>query len=153
MYIQLLLRYLYGIMAVWKVQIDIITSITVSQTGPAVIMYVETFKSALIVFIVNIIMYLTSYWQIIFSIRSNSLILTILLAVIKEEMSKLHIKNDLSKSWWKAQLNNKTNFYQNKKKLCSSTYEILYIMKPLSGLSVQLKKKKECYVLNEYINC
>jgi hypothetical protein len=60
----------------------IITSITSSKTGLAailhvVIVYVNPFKTDIIVFINNVIMCLMSLWMIIFSIRVSSLLLTI----------------------------------------------------------------------------
>ena len=70
----------YRITAVLKVEIDIIASIAPSPKGQAVIvviMYVETFKTDVIVFIDNVLGYLTSNWPKIFSMRINSLILTI----------------------------------------------------------------------------
>ena len=53
---------IYAITAVFKVETDIISSIPTSLLGRAVIIYVHTFKTGVIVFIgkANIIMYLTS---------------------------------------------------------------------------------------------
>jgi len=59
-------------MAVMKAETHIITSITASPIGRNVILvivYVETLITNVIVFIGNIIMCLTSHWQIIFSIH------------------------------------------------------------------------------------
>jgi hypothetical protein len=60
-------------MAALKVKTDIITRITVSLIGEAVILvimllYVKTFKTEVIVFICNVIMCLRSHWPIIISI-------------------------------------------------------------------------------------
>jgi len=77
-----------------KVEIDIIASIAASPKGQAVIvviMYVETFKTDVIVFIDDALGYLTSHLPIIVSIGVNSLILTISLCEIKGKMSKLQI--------------------------------------------------------------
>ena len=55
---------IYRIMAVFKLQVDIITSIAEGPIGRAVIlvlMHVETFKTDNTVFISNIIMCLTSH--------------------------------------------------------------------------------------------
>lgn len=55
-----------------KVETDIVSSIVTSPTGRAVIvriMYGETLKTDVIVFIGNVIMTLTSNWLVIFSIR------------------------------------------------------------------------------------
>jgi hypothetical protein len=49
------------ITAVLKVETDIIPSIAASPTGQAVIMYVEIFKTAVIVFIGDVKMCLTSH--------------------------------------------------------------------------------------------
>ena len=84
----------YRIMAVVKVETDIIASIRMSLIWCAVIlviMYVWTLKTYNIIFICNVIMCLTSCWPVIFSIRVNSLVLTIPLGGIKEKMSKLVI--------------------------------------------------------------
>ena len=57
-------------MAVIEVKTDIMDSITVSPIGQGVIlviMYVETFKTVVIVFIGNVEMHLMSCWLIIFS--------------------------------------------------------------------------------------
>jgi hypothetical protein len=54
-------------------------------------MYVEIFKTDVIVFVANAIMCLTSHGQIIFSITVSSLILAISFDEIKEKMSKLPI--------------------------------------------------------------
>jgi len=51
---------IYRVSAVWKVEKDIITSITASLIG-RLIMYVETFKADVIVVIGNVIMCLTSH--------------------------------------------------------------------------------------------
>ena len=51
----------YRITAVLKVETDIIPSIAASPTGQAVIMYVEIFKTAVIVFIGDVKMCLTSH--------------------------------------------------------------------------------------------
>jgi hypothetical protein len=56
-----------------------------------VIMYVEMFKTDVIVFTGNVILYLTSHWQIIVNIRVSSLILTISLRDIKGKMPNLAI--------------------------------------------------------------
>ena len=53
------------------------------------IMYIETFRTAVIVSMDNVIMCLMSYWPIIFSIRISSLILIISLGGMKWKMSKL----------------------------------------------------------------
>ena len=85
---------IYRITAILKVETDIITCITVRLTGWAVIlviMYIKTFKTKVTVFISNIIMCLTSHWQIIFKIRISSLIQTISPGEIKGKMSKLSI--------------------------------------------------------------
>jgi len=79
-------------MAVMEVETDIMDSIAVSPIGLAVIlviMYVETFKTVVIVFIGNVKMHLMSRWLIIFSIRVSLFILTISLIEIKVKMSKL----------------------------------------------------------------
>ena len=63
------------ITTVLKVETDIITSIAASLTGWAVIlviMYVEIFKTSVIVFIGDIKMCLMSHWPIIFNIRVSS---------------------------------------------------------------------------------
>lgn len=55
--------YIFIITAAMKVETDIIASITASLKGPAVIlimMFVEIFKTYVIVFISKVIMYLTS---------------------------------------------------------------------------------------------
>lgn len=55
-----------------KVETDIVSSIVTSPTGRTVIvriMYGETLKTDVIVFIGNVIMSLTSNWLVIFSIR------------------------------------------------------------------------------------
>ena len=64
----------YRITTVMKVETDIITNITVSLIGRAVllvIMYVEIFKTDVIIFIGNVIMCLTSHWLMIFCIWSR----------------------------------------------------------------------------------
>jgi hypothetical protein len=53
------------------------------------IMYIETFRTAVIVSMDNVIMCLMSYWPIIFSIRISSLILIISLGGMKWKMFKL----------------------------------------------------------------
>jgi len=78
----------YRISAVLKVKTDIITCITESLIGQAAIlmvMYVETFKTDVIVFIDNVIMCLMTHWPIISSIRVSLLILTISLGEIKRK--------------------------------------------------------------------
>jgi len=55
---------IYRILALMKIETDIISSITPSLIGPAVIfviMFVETFKTDAIVFICNIIICLISH--------------------------------------------------------------------------------------------
>jgi hypothetical protein len=66
---------IYRITAVLKVKTDIIASITASQTGGAVIlviMYVEIFKTDVIVLIGDVKTCLTSHWPIIFNIKVSS---------------------------------------------------------------------------------
>jgi hypothetical protein len=65
-------KYMYRIMAVLKVETDIITSFTESLIGWAMMMYIETFKTDVIVFIGNIIMCLMSQWPINLSIMVSS---------------------------------------------------------------------------------
>jgi hypothetical protein len=72
--------------AVMKVETDIIANIAASPIGRAVIMFVETSKTDVIVFIGKVIMCLTSHWMIIFSIRVSPLILRISLCKIKGKM-------------------------------------------------------------------
>ena len=91
--------------AVLKVETDIITSMTVSMIGRAMILmivYVETSKTHIIVFICNIIMCLTSHWLIVFSIRVSLLILTISLSEIKGNVSKhlVRSKEMCPNTWW-----------------------------------------------------
>ena len=62
------MRYIYRITAVFKVETDIIASIAVSLIGWTGIMHAEIFKTDVIDFIGEIIMYLTSRRPIIFSI-------------------------------------------------------------------------------------
>jgi len=78
-----------------KVTTDIIASIAASLIGQSVILviiYIETFKTNVIVFIGNVIICLKSRSPIIFSITIISLILLILLCEITEKKSKLLIK-------------------------------------------------------------
>jgi len=58
-------------MAVLKIVTDIITGIAIGWPVIQVIMYVETFKLAVIVFIGNVIICLMSYWPIIFSLSEG----------------------------------------------------------------------------------
>ena len=64
------------IMAVLKVETDIITSMTMSLIGRAVILVIMCVKTDVIVFIGNVIMCLTSHWLIVFSIRVRLSLLT-----------------------------------------------------------------------------
>jgi hypothetical protein len=76
-----------------KVKTNITAHIGVSQIGRAVMLvitYIETFKTDVSVFIVNVIMCLTSHWL-------SSLIMTISLCAIKEKMS---ILGHLKKMFW-----------------------------------------------------
>ena len=69
----------YKIMAVMKVETDSIARITVSLIGWAVIlviMYIKTFKTNIIVFVGNVVMFLLSHWPIMFTVMVGSLILT-----------------------------------------------------------------------------
>jgi hypothetical protein len=68
-----------------KVETDIIASITESPSGYAVIMYVETFKTEVIV-VINFY-----HHHIIFSIMISPLVLKIFLGEIKGHMYKLLI--------------------------------------------------------------
>jgi len=63
----------------------------IGQALILIIMYVETFKTDVIVYICNVIMRLMSHRAIIFSIRVSSLMLTISLGKIKGKKSKLLI--------------------------------------------------------------
>ena len=72
----------------------IMTEIIASLTGSAailVLMSVETFKTDVIVFIGNIIMFLTSHWWIIVSICFSPLILKISVCEIKGKVYNLLI--------------------------------------------------------------
>ena len=85
---------IYRIMAVLKVETDIITSIAASLTGWAVklvIMYVAIFKTGVIVFIGKVKM---SLWTdlIFLWIKVSSVIQTLSAAHIKGKMSNLPIK-------------------------------------------------------------
>ena len=64
---------IYRITAVIKVKTDSIVGIVASPIGQAVIMYVDTFKTDVIVFIGNIIVCLTSSWPIIFQYQNQFL--------------------------------------------------------------------------------
>jgi hypothetical protein len=69
-----------------KVKTDIIASIAASPIGRVVIlliMYVETFKTVVIVFISNVVMCLMSLWPINVSITVSLLITTLSLCEIK----------------------------------------------------------------------
>jgi hypothetical protein len=91
-----------------KVETDIITSITASPTGWAmilVIMYVEIFKTGVIVFICDIKICLTSHWPIIFNIRVRSctwelqpdlILLQIKASSVNQTLSAAHIKRKMS---------------------------------------------------------
>lgn len=57
-----------------KVETDSIAGITMSLIGQTVIMYVKTFRTDVIVFFHNVVMCITSHWQKVFSIKSQSLI-------------------------------------------------------------------------------
>ena len=75
-----------------KIETEIIASIKASPIWQAVIlmlMCIETFKSDVIIFIGNIIMYLMPHWPIISNNRITKLILTISLCKINGQMSKL----------------------------------------------------------------
>ena len=78
----------YRINAIMKVETDIFVSIAESLIV-IVIMYVETFKIEVVVFIGSVIMSLTSYWLITFSINGSMLILKISLNKIKANMYKI----------------------------------------------------------------
>ena len=83
-------------LSVLKAETDIITTKAASLIGQAeilVIMFVEIFKTDVIVFICNIIMCLTSHWPIFCSQYQCPLILIISHSEIKEKMSKLLIKH------------------------------------------------------------
>ena len=75
----------YKGMTVIKIKTDIIAASLIEQ---AVIMYVETFKTDVIVLIDNFIICLTSHWPMFFSSRVNPLILVISLTP-KLEASRL----------------------------------------------------------------
>jgi len=80
---------------VMKVVIGIIFSISerpITRDVIHVIMYVETFKIDVIVFIAINNMCFKSNWSILISIRVSTLILTISFSENKEKMSNLTIK-------------------------------------------------------------
>ena len=98
----------YRISAVLKVETDIITSIVASPKGQTVIlviMYVEIFKTGIIVYIGDVKMCLTSHYLIIFNIsqflhmrvtnRPN--ILLIKVRSVIQTFSAAHIKGKMSK--------------------------------------------------------
>ena len=88
------------IMAVLKVETDIITSMKTSLIGQAVIlviMCVKTFKTDVIVFIGNVIMCLTSHWLIVFSIRVH-------LSILTRSYGETNYKEDI-------QITDKQNYY------------------------------------------
>ena len=89
-------------MADLKVDTDIIISIAASPT----VMYVEIFKTGVIVFIGDIKMCLTSHWRIIFNIRVSScacelrtdlIFLWIKVSSVIQTLSAAHIKGKISK--------------------------------------------------------
>jgi hypothetical protein len=84
-------------MTVLKVETDILNNIAASPIGQIVIlgMFVKTFKTDVIVFIGNVIIYLMSHWRIIFTIRVNSLILTISLGKNKDFKKNVQITDKL----------------------------------------------------------
>jgi hypothetical protein len=55
------IHYTYRITSVLKVERDIITSVAVNPIGRVVIVYIETFKADVSVFISNVIMCVTSH--------------------------------------------------------------------------------------------
>jgi hypothetical protein len=55
------IHYTYRITSVLKVERDIITSVAVNPIGRVVIVYIETFKADVSVFIGNVIMCVTSH--------------------------------------------------------------------------------------------
>ena len=59
-----------GKLAFWKVGTDI-ASISANLIGRVLILYVETFKADIIVFIGEVIICLTSHWQIILCLTSH----------------------------------------------------------------------------------
>ena len=103
--------------AVLKVETDIITSITVSPTGWAVIIYVEIFKTGIIVFIGDVKMCSTPHWPIIFNIRVSScacelrtdlIFLWIKVSSVIQTLSVAHIKGKMfnlliTYEWWTRQ--------------------------------------------------
>ena len=78
-----------------NIKTDIIAA---SLIGQAVTMYLETFKTDVIVLIDNVIICLTSHWPMFFSSRVSSLILEMSLSKIKGKMYTLPIIYDMKKN-------------------------------------------------------